>query len=445
STGGLRAFTPAAAEDAVAVNITLVDPAPQRLLPLFSTGAGNLRAQAAAFSAPMAALSVGSSLANLDAGDSAVLNAVLGGLLGGSLSLDALSYKGLANAQVTLQQLVDTGIVAGSIDDFLSTEISAPTFLSALGAALSDSDPALAALVDQIAAAADPGRTVLPGQLFPVEQGLETLAAGLPVNAASLLSAIAMAAAQGAPINLTVPINLAGLASSTLQLRIIEPPQFGGPGRPGLDADGEPRVQAHTAQAEIGLDLALNLLLLSVNLQLDLTLAQATATLTGLTCASPVQPVHGATVDVDTGPASLGLALQVSSLGLPLANVSAGPVDASSAALLDFDGPFVPQIEAPSDDNTKRVGTDPATTLGTALNDLTDSLLDDLPVLGVLSPVVSLLTTTLTPALTAVLNPLLDILGLSLGSADVTVESVRISAPDRQFGGDRPYVELVTH
>ncbi|MGH8561456.1 MAG: hypothetical protein ACRES4_05805, partial [Nevskiales bacterium] len=199
------------------------------------------------------------------------------------------------------------------------------------------------------------------------------------------------------------------------------------------------------AQAEIGLDLALNLLLLSVNLQLDLTLAQATATLTGLTCASPVQPVHGATVDVDTGPASLGLALQVSSLGLPLANVSAGPVDASSAALLDFDGPFVPQIEAPSDDNTKRVGTDPATTLGTALNDLTDSLLDDLPVLGVLSPVVSLLTTTLTPALTAVLNPLLDILGLSLGSADVTVESVRISAPDRQFGGDRPYVELVTH
>lgn len=443
--GGRRGFSASAPEEAVAVQVTLVNPAPARLLPLFSTGRGNQRAQAAAFSAPMAALSAGSSLANLDAGDSPVLNAVLGGLLGGSLSLDAASYRGLANAQVTLQQLVETGIVAADIGDFLDTEIPAPVFLDALGEALSASDPALAALVEQIAAVADPARTVLPGDLFAVEQGLESLAGGLPVNAADLLSAIALAAAQGAPVDLAVPINLPGLASSNLQLRVIEPPQFGGPARPGIGADGQPRVQARTAQAEIGLELALNLLLLNVTLQLDMTLAQAVATLNELSCASVVQPEHAATVDVDTGIAALSLGLQVGSLLGPLANVSAGPVQAGSSATLEFDGPFVPQIEQPSDDNTKRVGTDPEMALGNALDDLTDSLLDELPALAALAPVVSLLTTTLTPALAVVLVPLLDILGLSLGTADVTIESVQISAPDARFGGNRPAVELVTH
>ena len=106
------------------------------------------------------------------------------------------------------------------------------------------------------------------------------------------------------------------------------------------------------------------------------TLAQATAALTELTCASPAQPVHAATVDVDTGLAALSLALRIPSLGI---NLSAGPVEASSAALLDFEGPFVPQIDTPSDDNTKRVGTDPAVALTQALNDLAGSLADEPP------------------------------------------------------------------
>ena len=505
SAAGLRSFTTSAPEEAVAVNVTLVNPAPARLLPLLSTGAGNLRAQAAAFSAPMGAITVGSSLANLDATDSPILNAILGGLLGvppGGLSLDAVSYKGLANAQVTLQQLVDTNIVAGGIDDFLITEISAPVFLSALGEVLSETDPALAALVDQIAAVADPGRTLLPGVLFPIELGLESVAAALPVNAADLLSAVAMAAAQGAPISLPVPVSLPGVASANLQLKIIEPPQFGGPGRPGIDANGQPRVQAHTAQAVIQLDLDLNPIsinlppLASISLDADLhlylTLAQATATLSELTCASPAQPFHTATVDVGTDIATLGLGVfdninspnpqpitgpplvdtSLSILTLPpiglRVDATAGPIDVGTAAdqVLVFQGPFVPQIPEPSPDNTRRVGTPPGQALDTALEDLNDSLdLEvtlDLPAVGILlqgllNTVSSLLMSQVAPALAAVispilsvldnvlLNPLLDILGLDIGSADVTVESVRISQPDAQFGGDRPYVELVTH
>lgn len=505
SAAGLRSFTGSAPEEAVAVNVTLVDPAPQRLLPLISTGAGNLRAEAAAFSAPVGAISVGSSLANLDPTDSAVLNAVLGGLLGvppGGLSLDAASYRGLANLQVTLQQLVDTGIVAGDIDDFLDTEIAAPTLLNALGETLSDADPVLAALVEQIAAVADPARTVLPGALFTVEQGLESLAAGLPVNAADLLSAIAMAAAQGAPVNLAVPVSLPGVASAALQLRVIEPPQFGGPGRPGNSTNGEPRVQAHTGQALIQLDLDLNpisinlpplaSITLNADLHLYLTLAQATATLTGLTCASAVQPFHTAMVDVSTDIATLGLGVfddldspnpqpvaspplvnaTLNILALPpiglRVDATAGPVDAGSAedTELIFQGPFVPQIAVPSADNTRRVGTPAGAALATALDDLSGSLdLDvtlDLPAVGILlqpllNTVASLLTSLVVPALTAVLNPifaaldtallnpLLDILGLDLGSADVTVEAIRISQPDPFGTGDRPYVELVTH
>jgi uncharacterized membrane protein len=502
---GLRGFAVAPPEEAVAVNVTLVDPAPQRILPMFSSGAGNLRAQAAAFSAPVAALSVGSSLASLDATDSAVLNAVLGGLLGvppGGLALDAVSYRGLANAQVSLQQLVDTGVVAGGVEDFLITEITAPSFLTALGTALSNTDPALAALIDQIAAVADPGRTVLPGALFPVEAGLESVVASLPVNVGDLLSAIALAAAQGAPVNLPVPVSLPGVASANLQIKVIEPPQFGGPGRPGIGANGQPRVQAHTAQALLQLDIALTPIninlppLTSINLaaelHLYLTLAQATAAMTGLTCASPIQPFHSVTVDVDTGLASLGLGTfddlasanpqpitgpplvdtNVNILTLPpiglRVDANAGPIDVGTemSRELLFEGPFVPQLAQASPANTQRVGTPVGAALDTALADLASSLdLDvtlSLPAVGVLlrpllNTVAGLLTSQVAPALAsaispvlsavddALLNPLLDILGLDLGAADVTVESVRISQPDPFGSGDRPYVELITH
>lgn len=502
---GLRRFSASAPEDAVAVNIILVDPAPRRLLPLFSTGAGILRAEAAAFSAPMGAISVGSSVANLDPGDSALLAAVLGGLLGvppGGLSLDAAGYQGLANAQVTLQQLLDTGIVVGDIGDFLHTTISAPAFLSALAGALSESDPALAALVNSIAAVADPGRSVLPSQLFVVEAGLESLAGALPVNAQDLLAAIAMAAAQGAPVTLAVPISLPGVASASLKLRIIEPPQFGGPGRPGFSADGQPRVQARTAQAVAQLDLDLTPIgvnlppLASINLDADLhlylTLAQATATLTSLTCASPQQPFHTASVATSTDIATFGVGVfddlespnpqpvaspplvnsSVSILTLPpiglRVEATAGPVAVGSREEreLTFEGPFVPQIDEPSANNTRRVGSEPGAAAAGALDDLAASLdLEvtlDLPVVGallqpLLSSAASLLTSLVVPTLTTALNPILlalddtllnplaGILGLDLGSADVTVESVRISQPDPFGSGDRPYVELVTH
>jgi uncharacterized membrane protein len=504
SAGGLRDFAATAPADAVAVRVTLVDPAPPRLLPLFTTGTGNLRVRAAAFSAPTASISVGSSLASLDAADSPLLNATLCGLLGISpctLALDAVSYKGLANVQVSLQDLVDTGVVAGGVEDFLRTEISAPVFLEALGEALSDSDPALAALVDSIAAVADPGRTVLPGALFPVEAGLETLTASLPVNAATLLGAIALAAAEGAPVDLAVPVSLPGVASASAQLRVIQPPAVAR-GRPGIGSDGEPRVRAHTGQALLQLDIDLepitvNLpplasITLDADLHLYLTLAQATATLTELTCASPAQPFHTATVAVDTDIATLGLGVfdnlggpnpqpvaspplvdtTVTILTLPpiglRVDATAGPVDVGTALsqVREFEGPFVPQIDTPSADNRWRVGTPVGEVLGTALEDLSASLdLDvtlDVPTVGILlqpllNTVVSLLTSLVAPALAAVvepllvllddtlLNPLLEILGLEPGAADVTVEAVHISLPDPQFGGDRPHVELVTH
>jgi uncharacterized membrane protein len=291
------------------------------------------------------------------------------------------------------------------------------------------------------------------------------------------------------------------VASANLQLRIIEPPQFG-EGRPGIGSDGQPRVQAHTAQGLIQLDLSLTPLNVSlpplasinlnVQLHLYLTLAQATATLDTLTCASPAQPFHSVSVSVDTDIATLGVGVfdnldgpnpqpvtspslvdtNITILTLPAiglrVDATGGPVDAGNAqgVVLNFDGPFVPQIPQPSADNTKRIGTPAGQALGTALDDLAASLdlqvTLNVPVVGILlqpllNTVVSLLTSQVPAALaaainpilavldSALLNPLLDILGLDLGSADVTVEAVLISLPDTQFGGDRPYVELVTH
>ena len=139
----------------------------------------------------MACLAVGSYAAGLDTGQSVLLNALLGRLLGSSVNLSAAGYQGLAATEISLLELleglplvdVDTLTVADA-DQVLATEVSVATILGAAVTALSNADEEvsanvladLGALAAQIGVAVDLGLLddLALGTLLGITQGGQT-------------------------------------------------------------------------------------------------------------------------------------------------------------------------------------------------------------------------------------------------------------------------------
>src|SRR5690606_14653138 len=87
---------------------------------------------------PMAAFSIGSGLASLDDG---LLNQVLGGLLGTSVSLDLVSYQGLATTSISVLEfleLLDVDASVGTLDQVLDTEVTVLQWVDAVITALDE-------------------------------------------------------------------------------------------------------------------------------------------------------------------------------------------------------------------------------------------------------------------------------------------------------------------
>jgi hypothetical protein len=101
---------------------------------------------------------------------------------------------------------------------------------------------------------------------------------------------------------------------------------------------------------------------------------------------------------------------------------------------LRFDGPFFPQIDAPSEDNTQTVGTPLGDGLSNALATLLGNADIEVELLGSTTltvaqqnAAITTVTNALQPALTAIDDQLLDLLnalGITLGGADVTILSL---------------------
>jgi uncharacterized membrane protein len=67
---------------------------------------------------------VGSGLLSLDTQESEILNAIFGELLDSSVALDAVSYEGLANARISLLDLLEADGSAGTGDDATAVTIA---------------------------------------------------------------------------------------------------------------------------------------------------------------------------------------------------------------------------------------------------------------------------------------------------------------------------------
>ncbi len=447
-TNGVFMFVPGAATPS-AYQIHLVRDLPARLIPgTGNSGSGSvhkLRATAAAASLPMASLFVGSRLAEVD---SDLLNQLLGGLLGGPVTLDALSYRGLFNATVSLGSVIASA-AAGTAEDFLTTSLSGPEFLRVLSDAASAADSATRSTLETLAGAGDPSREVTPGGVIGVPPGFEEAASGAVIN----LGAVAEAAAQAANgqnlFELPADLNIPGvLDGGNITARLIQTAS------PAIGPGGADGAQASNAQGLLQISLPLLPILGNpATLKMFFQVAQATAQVLEIECARSGRPYPVVHVRARASAARLGFGefdninsanpvpqpsplVNLNLLGIPLRITASAMVDVGQDEdrELIFRGPF--------DQTPQRIGSSATESLGSAMSTLARNLRLEVepasallnPLLRpILQPILNQLASTLVPILNQVddqlLTPALAPLGLTLGGADVTVSGVTGDQP----------------
>lgn len=322
----LRTFTPSGAADAEAVQVVLNQPVSRSLfLPALYAGNVNLSATAVARTPAVGSFSPGSFLVGLDSSQGALLNAVLGALLGSSLNLDVASYQGLADAQVSLLRLLEANeLGVGTLEELLAADLTVAQLLNLTATALQADNPNAANIIlsQILGVGVGVATTIQLGDLLALDLPADNAALATDINVLDLITASAQLANEGhfvdvpnVGVNLPIP-GLGTLASVDLGLHVIEAPTLG-VGPPGIEGDGSWRTEAHTSQ--IGLEVAarainLNLNLLgivklntAVNLDLFVQGAQTSVHLDSIRCGGLLAPTHQVVLGAEPGLARVGI------------------------------------------------------------------------------------------------------------------------------------------
>jgi uncharacterized membrane protein len=229
----------------------------------------------AAQQTPKANLTIRSTLLTVDSTKSPLLNAVFGGLLGGTLNVTAAGWNGLLNTNVKLLTYIDQlgvnlGIGVGKYDQVLGTNVSVGTLVQAMIDALQQSGNTAQVVLDALnllkltanAAAAQP--LLKLGDLLGVQTGTDAAGLNTNIQLFQLLEGVVQAANGKNGVVATVALPIPGLASVTTNVKVIEPPQVSATGNPALaklNPTGPDQIYVRTAQvrALISIDLpALN-------------------------------------------------------------------------------------------------------------------------------------------------------------------------------------------
>jgi tight adherence protein G len=370
-------FVPSGATDVPnAVEVVLSGSQDYRFMP----GSGDSTRVAVATTDGVGVFSVGSRLASLSTDDSTLLNPIFSALFDppdprdifpfastaavpfsfagapastasvtapaqepaptGGISLDALSYAGLANASIVLEDLlgfafadvaaVDAGVASPA--DVLLTDIKLLTLVEASADALAASGAgveidAAVAFLDNLALNVDPNLTVNLGELLGLDVSQPGAVLGTSLNLFDLLMASAQLANAENLVNLGLELPpglfsfIPGLRDvvnpvANLFLTVVEGPQFGF-GRPN-DPDAFAETSQVSLDLEVGVRLGIDLggldwgllgrerELAAVELKLPVSVdvAKARSTLTELVCAGPSGV---ATMDLPTITQSAGI------------------------------------------------------------------------------------------------------------------------------------------
>lgn len=437
---GARVFTPGGdAASRNAAEVTVRNHIPYFFLP----GGRDLSATGVATRSDIAGFQMGSFLARLDSSSSPLLNSIIGGLLGGTVNLDLVSYQGLAAGSVSAAGL-GTALGLGTTSELLAANLSLQGLADAMITALDQQGDAAslaaATVLGNLRGSIDPGLALQLGELLQLQQDAPQAALDARINALQLLLLAAQVANGEHFIQASPGLSLPGIASVNIALTVVEPPVIAiGPAR--SDGAGGWVTRAHSAQVRLRLDLRLLGAVGGgvVNLPIYVEAGAADGSLTGIQCRSPLDD---STVNIETqtsavvarigtvgnaamqntsspvtvAPASV---LNLTLLGLPVLRVYAAATGqvAARTEQLAFNGPF----DFANTRTTASTSLGLGSLLGGGLT-LTPEVLGILPL--PLGDILGQLNFLLLPLLGTVdgllIDPILSLLGVGLGGADVT-------------------------
>lgn len=213
---------------------------------------------------PAAALSIRTTLLKVDTTQSAILNAVLGGLLGSNIKLDAVGWNGILGTQINLLQFLDflaprVGVNVGDYAKLVSADVTVGVLLQTMVDVVQQSGNtagvALQALNQLVTAALGvPALTLKLSQLLNLQTGLDFSALDLGLNAFDLVQGAIQVGNGNSALSAAVAVPIPGLVNLNVFLKVIEPPQISSIGDPQLaklDPLGANRIYVRTAQVRV--------------------------------------------------------------------------------------------------------------------------------------------------------------------------------------------------
>ncbi len=432
SSSGVREFI--SGDGAAAVYVRATQEVPSSLVAGGLFG-GNilLSAEAVSLADPsLAAFSAGSFTASLNSEDSVLLNALLGNMLGAPLNLGVIGYQGIAQTNITLQDLLQVSADAGNYQDLLNSSVQVSELLQIFVDAATRSgtaDVQAIAAMQSIANVAVRDLSLRLSDVLAVTTPDANAAATVGLNALSLITTSVLVANGNHAVTLPLGINLASITSINALVTVVEPPQIAV--GPPANADGTICTSMKTAEIRVQVPVVVNIPLLArIDLSLNVEVAQGSAGLLAIdsgdaatnvqTAAQPGIASITLTNTAGTGPARVSTLL-----GIPIADIGLNlPVQPAGSETLDF------SVKHPVAEDLPQLQT-VTSPLGSSLqNALSQSSALDITVLsflnlGLVNQVVSLVISPLLGEIGRVLlDPLLGLLGIRLGGMDVTLEGL---------------------
>ncbi|MBN9005557.1 MAG: hypothetical protein J0H40_09095 [Rhizobiales bacterium] len=304
-----RFVTPATGT-ANAARVTLKTQTPLYFARMFTGGSSHfdITSTATAASTALASFAIGSRLVALNGG---LLNAILGGMLGTTLSLSAMDYQALITARVDAFDFLSAlatrlNLTGVTYSDVLNSNIKLPDIVAAMltaqqaanGAssattALQNVSLAVAGLATRIAASG----LIDAGPYADMTVGTKPKV-GVSVSVFDLLSAAGALANGSNQIAASVNLGLPGIAAVSLTATVGEHPQ--GTSWIAVGAQG---ASVHTAQTRVLLTIRLlgSGSVSAVNLPVYIEVASGTATLDAISCGRPDIAKSDVTLGVTPG------------------------------------------------------------------------------------------------------------------------------------------------
>ena len=431
----------------IAAQVNLTAQSPSRVINTLSGGRANLSASSAATNSPQVQFVVRSRLLRLNPGESSSpeIRQLSTDLFSDAGFIDLLNSEDVLDTELSLLNILgaDLDIRGDNLVDVGDLDaVGLEAFLDAISDALNGINPAAAGVVDQVGATLEGlgllGNGTAPSDIFDIPAGQETVAGLVPLNVSDILNSVSTAVLGSGPIAITVAGGVPGVTGVNLTMQILEPPRI---------AIGRAGIRRRTAQVRLNADVQLAL---GGSINLVLESAVAEGVVQEIACADAGNDgVHEVTVRSEfTGLASLNADVVAPLLPVTVSAATEIPTGSGGSDQIVFSGPersdvprpYIGESEIWPEDVNVGAG------LSSGLADLADSLRVEIAGFDVAIPLVGSLLSPLLNMINPVfnlldsqLNPIADVLGLTIASAEYSIASIQVNADGR------PTVDMLIH